>query len=125
MSVQPVLKSPTFTSTSSILWIFLGRRVARARTDDFLATTAVFRARPDLVRLTEKKQENNYNAPSGRDAVSSKWRSRKLGSRAGRHVLGNERFLGNDLTIEIIDTFLGVSLFTWFGLCDLGLVTAA
>lgn len=98
MLMQPV---STLTSISSISWTFFGKRVARARsffTGGFLATTAVFRARPDLVRLTEKKNSVILlMLQVARDAVLSKWRSRELG-RPRRAARSSKRFLGNDLT---------------------------
>lgn len=54
----------TRTSVSSISWTFFGERVALARsffTGDFLATTVVLRARPDLVRLTAKGEAIKYS----------------------------------------------------------------
>lgn len=66
---------------------------------------------PDPIWCALLKEITKYlqRSKPGRDAVSSKWRSRGLGGRAG-HVLGDVRFL--DLTIdrEVNDTFHRVSL---------------
>lgn len=99
--VQP---GSILTSTSSTSWTFLGDRVARARsffTGDFLATTAVFRARPDLVCLTERNNEIfimlRSRARRRLVEMAVSWAGRP---RRAAHVLGDVRFLGNDLTID-------------------------